>query len=116
MPELWPPPEDEVAQAEAMLAQVPVLIAELEQTLSRAKAHLAELNRDAPRLRELLTSTAFEQDRPRLADLQAAQRLRAELVRAAQQSVAASQSASRYLQAREKFLQSRRAWTAHPEA
>lgn len=115
MPELWPPSESEVAQVEAILVQIPILIAELEQTLSRAKANLADLNRDASRLHEFLTSKEFEQDRPRLADIQAAQHLRAELVRAAQQSVAVSQTASRYLQAREKFLQARRVWAARPE-
>ena len=112
MPELWPPPESEVAQAETTLSQFPVFLSDIEEALDRAKAHWADLNRDAPHLRELLTSAEFEQDRPRLADLKAAQELRADLVRTAQLSVAASQAASRYLQAREKFLQSRHAWTA----
>lgn len=108
----WPPPENEVADAEAALDQISRVIAQLEETLVRAKLHLAVLTGDAPRLHELLTNTELETDRPRLADFKDAQRLRVELVKAAQQSVAASQSAARYLQAREKFLQSRRAWTA----
>lgn len=110
----WPPPEEEVADAEAILIQIPVQIAQIEQILSEAKIHLAALSRDAPRLHEILTSTEFENDRPRLADVKAAQGLRVELINAALQSVAVSQSAARYLQVREGFLQARRAWTAHP--
>ena len=107
---LWPPPENEVADAKAVWSQIPVLIEQIEETLGRAKLHLAALADDAPRLHEILTSTEFETERSRIADLQAARGLRAELVKAAQQSVAASQAASKYLQARERFLQARRAW------
>ncbi len=108
----WPPPDNEVADAEAVLSQIPALIAQIDQTLDQAKAHLVVLTGDASRLHEILTSTEFETDRPRLADLKAAQGLRAELVKAAQQSVAVSQSAAKYLQARERFLQARRVWNA----
>ena len=109
---LWPPPENEVTDAEAFLARIPGMIAQLEMTLGAAKTHLAALTADAPRLHAFLTGTESEEDRPRLADLQAARSLRAELVKAAQQSVAVSQSAAKYLQARERFLQARRMWTA----
>ena len=108
---LWPPPEGEVADAEAILIQIPMQIAQIEQILSEAKIYLAALSRDAPRQHEILTSTESENDRPRLADLKAAQGLRVELIKAALQSVAVSQAAARYLQARERFLQDRRAWT-----
>ncbi len=109
---LWPPPENEVADAKALPSQISAAIAQIEQTLSQAKLHLAALTADAPHLHEILTSTEFETNRPRLADLKDAQGLRMELVKAAQQSVAVSQSAAEYLQARERFLQARRAWTA----
>ncbi len=108
---LWPP-ENDVTDAEAALNQIAAAIAQLEETLSRTKIHLTVLTGDAPRLHEILTSSEFETDRPRLADLKAAQGLRTELVKAARQSVAVSQSAAKYLQARERFLQARRAWTA----
>ena len=106
----WPPPENEVVDAEAVLIQLPLMIAQIETTLGTAKMHLAALTAEAPRLHTLLTSTELE-DRFLFADLKTAQNLRAELVKAAHQSVAVSQSAAKYLQARERFLQARRAWT-----
>ena len=108
----WPPPENEVADAEAVLIQLPIMIAQIETTLRAAKTQIAALTAEAPRLHMLLTRRELEADHSLLADLQAAQGLRAELVKAAHQSVAVSQSAAKYLQARERFLQARRAWTA----
>ncbi len=110
----WPPPENEVADAEAALIQISIMIADIETTLGTAKAHLAALTAEAPRLHMLLTGMEGEMDRSVLADLKAAQNLRAELLQAAHQSVAVSQSAAKYSQARERFLQARRAWTARP--
>ena len=109
----WPLTESDVADAEAFLTQVHAMITQIEQTIIRARAYLATLNADAPALRRVLLSADMQLDVPNLADLQAARGLRAELVKAAQQSVTVSQSAARYLQARERFLLARREWAKH---
>ncbi len=106
----WPLPESEIADAEALLIQLGTMIAQTEQTLQRAKTHLAVLSADAPPLRQSLLSADAAADVPQLAELKAARGLRAELVKAAQQTVTVSQVAARYLQAREQFLINRRAW------
>ncbi|MGI4792366.1 MAG: hypothetical protein ACRYFS_26365 [Janthinobacterium lividum] len=107
----WPLPESEVADAEAILMRVHEMIAQIEQTINRAKAYLAELDANESVLREMLTSSEPEKDCPPLSNLQAARGLRAELVKASQQSVTVSQAAAKYLQARERFIIARRDWT-----
>lgn len=106
----WPLPESEIAATEALLIDIHAIIAQIAQTIRQAESHLAALQAAAPALRQVLLSVEMEREIPGLADLQAARGLRAELVKAAQQSVLVSQSASRYLQAREKFLLARRDW------
>ena len=113
--QFWPLPEREIADAEAVLTQIHAMLVETEQTLHRAKAHLAALDAAAPGLRQALMRAEAEEIMPNLTDLQAAQGLRAELVKAAQESVKVSQAAAKYLQARERFLLARRAEAKRPE-
>ena len=105
----WPLTESEIAETEALLTQIQAMITQTEQTIQRAKTHLSALNAAAPFLRQALIRAEAEQVAPQLVDLQAARGLRAELVKAAQETVAVSQTAAKYLQAREQFLLARRA-------
>jgi hypothetical protein len=110
----WPLAESEIAETEVLLIQIQAMIALMEQTTHRAKTHLAVLMADAPALRLALGRAESEQVVPAMTDLQAARGLRAELVKASQETVAVSQTAAKYLQAREQFLLSRRAWIKRP--